>query len=84
MLSTIGYQKLQFCLNPLYVVRFVLFIFHFLFGYTIIGETKKEGQRKAKRQTTCKKHQKREKLVPLVIGSYFIHGPSNVTCNLYR
>jgi hypothetical protein len=38
---------------------------------TITGETKREGQRKAKRHTAHKnpKRKKRE-LVPLVVGSY--------------
>jgi hypothetical protein len=45
---------------------------------TIIGETRREGQRKAKRQTTCMTQNRGRKLVPLMIGSYFIHGPSIV------
>jgi len=45
---------------------------------TIIGETKREGQRKVKRCTTHKNPKK--KLVPLVVGSYFTHSPSNVAC----
>jgi hypothetical protein len=49
---------------------------------TIIGETKKEGQRKAKRRKTCKNQKKRKgrKLVFLMVGSYFTHYPSNVAC----
>jgi hypothetical protein len=45
----------------------------------ITRETKKEGQRKAKRCTTCKPKKGRE-LIPLVVGSYFTHGPPNVAC----
>jgi hypothetical protein len=44
---------------------------------TIIGETKREGQR-----IICKnfKKKKQKTLDPLVVGHYLIHGPSNVTC----
>ncbi len=43
---------------------------------TITGETTRGGQRKAKRQTTCKKQkEKGRELVPLVVGSYLTHGP---------
>jgi len=53
---------------------------------TIIGETKRKGQRKAKRCTTRrnqkqfkkKRKNKRRKLIPLVVGSYLSHNPSNV------
>ncbi len=53
---------------------------------TITGETKREGQRKAKRRTTyrtqnrCRTQNRRRKQIPLVVGSYFIHGSSNVAC----
>jgi len=46
---------------------------------TIIGETKREGQIKDKRHTTCKNQKKGRELVPLVVGSYFTHGPSIVS-----
>jgi hypothetical protein len=49
-------------------------------GKTITRETKKEGQKKPKRQTTHKKFIKRKKLDPFVVGSYFPHNPSNVAC----
>jgi hypothetical protein len=45
---------------------------------TITRETKREGQSKAKRCTCPMNQKKGKKLVPLVIGSYFLHGPSNV------
>jgi hypothetical protein len=52
-----------------------------LMSKTIIGETKREGQRKAKKHIACKKPKKKmEKLIPFVVGSYFTHGPSNVAC----
>jgi hypothetical protein len=35
MLFVVGCQKIQFCLGPLYVVRFVLLSSTFFFGYTI-------------------------------------------------
>jgi hypothetical protein len=44
----------------------------------IASETKSEGQRKAKRQTTRMNQTKRKELVPLVVGSFLTHGPSNV------
>jgi hypothetical protein len=47
---------------------------------TIVGETKREGQRKAKRCTCHKNKIKGKKLVLLVVGSYFIHSPFNVAC----
>jgi hypothetical protein len=47
---------------------------------TIKEETKREGQRKAKRHTTCKNQEKGKKLVPFVVGSNLTHGPSNVAC----
>jgi hypothetical protein len=37
----------------------------------IAREIKREGQKKAKRQ-------KRRELIPLVVGNYFTHYPSNV------
>ncbi len=43
---------------------------------TMARETKREGQRKAKR---CMGTKKRIKLIPLVVGSYFTQGPFNVT-----
>jgi len=46
---------------------------------TIIGETKREGQRKAKRHTTCITPPKKKKLAPLMERNYLTHGPSNVT-----
>ncbi len=43
---------------------------------TITGETTRGGQRKAKRQTTCKKQkEKGRELVPLVVGSYLTREP---------
>jgi hypothetical protein len=45
---------------------------------TIIGETKREGQRNAK-GCTARKNQKRRELVPFVVGNYFTHSPFNVT-----
>jgi hypothetical protein len=44
---------------------------------TITKETKREGQGKTKKCTT-RKNQKREELVPFMVGSYLTHGPSNV------
>jgi hypothetical protein len=41
---------------------------------TMVGETKREGQRNAKRPID-----KNKKLVPLVVGNYFTHSLSNVT-----
>ncbi len=46
---------------------------------TIIRETKREGQRKAKRCTTPMNQKKGEKVILLVVGSYLTHVPSNVT-----
>jgi hypothetical protein len=46
---------------------------------TIKEETKKEGQRKAKRLTTRRNQEKGKELVPLVVGSYLTHNPSIVT-----
>ncbi len=46
---------------------------------TITRETKKEGQRKAKRHTTYMNKIK-SNLILLMIGSHFTHDPSNVTC----
>jgi hypothetical protein len=43
-------------------------------------ERKREGQRKAKRRITCKNQEKEGELAPLVVGNYFTHNPSNVTC----
>ncbi len=50
---------------------------------TITGETKREGQKKVKRRTTCgnrKKGKKGRELVPLMVGNYLTHDPSIVTC----
>jgi hypothetical protein len=45
---------------------------------TIVGETKKEGQRKAKKHIAHKKpNKKKKKLIPFMIGSYLTHRPSN-------
>jgi hypothetical protein len=51
-----------------------------LMAETIIRETKREGQRKAKKCTTHRnpRKKKKKKLVFLVVGSYFTHGPSGV------
>jgi hypothetical protein len=38
MLFVVRCQKFYFCLNLLYVIRFVILIFNFLFGYNIILE----------------------------------------------
>jgi hypothetical protein len=46
---------------------------------TIIGETKREGQRKAKNNSAHKNQKKKKELVLLVVGSYVTYGPSNVT-----
>jgi RNA recognition motif-containing protein len=43
---------------------------------TITKETKKEGQRMHNPQEP----KKRRKQVPLMVGNYFTHSPSNVTC----
>jgi hypothetical protein len=45
---------------------------------TITRETKREGQRKAKKQT-AHENQKKGKIVLVVVGSYLTHGHSNVT-----
>jgi hypothetical protein len=50
---------------------------------TIKGETKREGQRKAKRHGACR-NQKKGELVPLVVGSYLTHGHSNVACKSWN
>jgi hypothetical protein len=47
---------------------------------TIIGETKREGQRKARRRIACKNQKKGRELASLVVGSYFTHNPSHVIC----
>jgi hypothetical protein len=44
----------------------------------ITEETKKEGQRNAKRHTTHKNKKKRKELILLVVGNYFTHNPSIV------
>jgi hypothetical protein len=50
-------------------------------GPPIARETKREGQRKAKRHTARRKTERKgRELVPIVVGSYLTHGPSNVTC----
>jgi hypothetical protein len=47
---------------------------------TIIGETKMEGQKKAKTQIALGTKEKRGiELVPPMVGNYLTHGPSNVT-----
>jgi len=45
---------------------------------TIIGETKRECQKKAKRYTTLSKEKKGKKLIPLMVKNNFTHGLSNV------
>jgi 2-phosphoglycerate kinase len=45
---------------------------------TIIGETKREGQRKAKRYTTFRNQKNRRELILFMVGSVLTHGPSNV------
>jgi hypothetical protein len=47
---------------------------------TITRETKREGQRKAKRWKACWNQKKGRKLVPLLVRSYFTHNPFNVAC----
>jgi len=47
---------------------------------TITGETKNEGQRKAKKHIAYKNQKKRKQLVPLVVRSYLTHNPYNVAC----
>jgi hypothetical protein len=42
---------------------------------TMEGDTKKKGQKQ-----TTHKNQKERELIPLVVGSYFTNGPSNVIC----
>jgi hypothetical protein len=44
---------------------------------TIPGETKREGQRKAKRRIACGNQEKRRKLM---VGTYSTHSPSHVAC----
>jgi hypothetical protein len=57
---------------------------NFFFSYkrsmarTIIGETKKEVQRKAKRHTTHMNQKIRRNVIRLMVIKYFTHGPSNV------
>jgi hypothetical protein len=46
---------------------------------TIKKETKREGQKKTKRRTTCKNQKKGKKLVPFMVGGNLTHGPFNVT-----
>jgi hypothetical protein len=46
---------------------------------TIAKDTKREGQRKAKKCTSYR-NQKRKKLIPLMVGTYLTHNPFNVTC----
>jgi hypothetical protein len=43
-------------------------------------ETKRKGQRKAKRHTARKNPQKKRRLVPLAVASYLTRGPSNFNC----
>jgi hypothetical protein len=47
---------------------------------TIKEETKKEGQRKAKRLTTGRNQDKGREPVPLLVGSNLTCGLSNVDC----
>jgi hypothetical protein len=47
-------------------------------GWNHHREDRREGQRKAKRHT-AHRNQRREQ-VPLVVGGYLTHSPSNVTC----
>ncbi len=47
---------------------------------TIKEETKKDGQRKVKRHTTCMNQEKGKELVLLMVGGNFTHGPFNVAC----
>jgi hypothetical protein len=47
---------------------------------TITGETKREGQKRPKDAQPAGTEKKGRELVPLVVGSYLTHGPSNVTC----
>jgi len=47
---------------------------------TIKEDTKKEGQREAKRRTTHMNQEKGRELVPLVVGGNFTHTPCNVAC----
>jgi hypothetical protein len=44
---------------------------------TIARETKREGQ---KMNNLHELKKKGKELIPLVVGSYFTHNPSNVTC----
>ncbi len=50
-----------------------------LMAKTITQETKREGQKKAKRHTTRRnqknEQKKRKELVPFMVGSYLTHGP---------
>ncbi len=45
---------------------------------TITRKTKMEGQRKAKKRTAHKNQKKGRELIPLMVGSYLTHDPSNV------
>jgi hypothetical protein len=47
---------------------------------SITWETKREGQRQAKNCTTHRNQKKGKKLVPIMVGSYLTHTPSNVAC----
>jgi len=46
---------------------------------TITREVKREGQKKAKRHNP-QEVEKGKELVPLMVGKYFTHSPSNVAC----
>jgi hypothetical protein len=46
---------------------------------TITRKTKKKANERPKDKQPAKT-KKRKKLVPLMVGNYFTHGPSNVTC----
>ncbi len=43
-------------------------------------ETKREGQRKAKKCTTHKNQEKGREIILLVVGSNFTHSPFNIIC----
>jgi hypothetical protein len=45
---------------------------------TIMGETKRGGQKNGQRTNSLQEPKKRRELVPFVVGSYFTHGPFNV------
>jgi hypothetical protein len=47
---------------------------------TIIGETKRKGFKLQKTQPVKTQNKRGRELVPLAVGSYFTHNPSNVAC----